>query len=337
MQKRHMALLALTGLWLALVSVSGGLNVAVAQTTPAKATEKATLRLGHVLAPSHPYHLGSVRFAELVNKKAGGKIEIQVFHSSQIGSERDLVEGLQLGTVDLAIAPGTIALFLPKMGVFDLPFIFRDRPHAYKVLDGPIGQEVAAELPKKGLRLLAYWENGFRQITNSKRPILKASDLAGLKLRTPENKVQVAMFKEWGANVTSMSFGELFTALQQGTVDGQENPLAIIYTSKLSEVQKFLSLSGHMYMPAHLLISEKTRGRLSPEGLKALQEAAIEARDYERNLIAESDTKLVDELKKAGMRVNEVDKASFMPGAKKVWETFGPQFGPELVKAIQGS
>ncbi len=337
MQKKHRISLILAGLWLAFVIGWGGQNCADAQSTPGKAGEKIALRLGHVLAPSHPYHLGSLRFAELVGKKTGGTIEIQVFHSSQIGSERDLSEGLQLGTVDLAIAPGTIALFLPKMGVFDLPFIFRDRPHAYKVLDGPIGQQVAAELPKKGLMLLAYWENGFRQITNSKRPILKASDLVGLKLRTPENRVQVAMFKEWGANVTSMSFGELFTALQQGTVDGQENPLAIIYTSKLSEVQKYLSLSSHMYMPAHLLISEKTRGRLSPEGLKAVQEAAIEARDYERNLIAESDTKLVDELKKVGMRVNDVDKASFMGGAKKVWETFGPQFGPDLLKAIQGS
>ena len=337
MQRRQLFVLVLTGLWLILVSGWGGLNSADAQATASKAAEKVSLRLGHVLAPSHPYHLGSVRFAELVSKKSGGKVEIQVFHSSQIGSERDLCEGMQLGTVDLAIAPGTIALFLPKMGVFDLPFIFRDRPHAYKVLDGPIGQQVAAELPKKGLRLLAYWENGFRQITNSKRPIAKASDLVGLKLRVPENKVQVAMFKEWGANVTSMSFGELFTALQQGTVDGQENPLAIIYTAKLSEVQKYLSLSGHMYMPAHLLISEKTRGRLSPEGLKAVQEAAVEARGYERNLIAESDTKLVDELKKAGMRVNDVDKASFNAGAKKVWESFAPQFGPDLVKAIQGS
>src|SRR5690606_34340118 len=146
------------------------------------------------------------------------------------------------GSIDLAIVPGTIGLFEPLMKVLDLPYIFRDRDHAYKVLDGEIGQQLASKLPEKNLRLLAYWENGFRHITNNKRPIQKPEDLEGIKIRVPENTTYVDTFNNWKANVVTMAFGELYTALQQGTVDGQENPLALIATNKFYETQKYLSL-----------------------------------------------------------------------------------------------
>jgi tripartite ATP-independent transporter DctP family solute receptor len=285
------------------------------------------LKFGHVLAPTHPYNLGAIKFAEILKSKNVG-IEVEVFHSSQLGNERDLTEGLQLGSVDFALAPGTVSQFEPKMGLFDLPYIFRSREHAYTVLDGPIGDELAKDLPSKGLRLLAYWENGYRNVTNSKLAIQKPEDLKGIKIRVSENKVHVATFKAFGCNVTAMAFGEVFTALQQKVIDAQENPLAIIVSSKFYEAQPFVSLTEHVYMPAHLLVSEE-RWKSFPDNVKkAVQEAAIEARDYERKIIAESDDKYIADLKAAGIKVNTVDKTPFVEFVKStVWKEFEKEYG----------
>ena len=292
------------------------------------AAEKITLKFGHVLAPTHPYNLGAMKFAEILKNNKSVNVEVEVFHSSQLGNERDLTEGLQLGTVDIALAPGTVAMFEPKMALFDLPYIFRDHQHAYAVVDGPIGTELAKDLPKKGLRLLAYWENGYRNVTNSRRPIEKPEDLNGLKIRVSENKVHVATFKAFGCNVTAMAFGEVFTALQQKTIDAQENPLAIIVSSKFYEVQPYVSLTEHVYMPAHLLIAE-ARWQSFPENVRtAIQAAAIEARDYERKIIAESDAKYIAQLNAAGIKVNSVDKKPFVEMVKNtVWKEFEGEFG----------
>lgn len=294
----------------------------------AMAAEKITLKFGHVLAPTHPYNLGAMKFAEILKNNKSVNVEVEVFHSSQLGNERDLTEGLQLGTVDIALAPGTVAMFEPKMALFDLPYIFRDHQHAYAVVDGPIGTELAKDLPKKGLRLLAYWENGYRNVTNSRRPIEKPEDLNGLKIRVSENKVHVATFKAFGCNVTAMAFGEVFTALQQKTIDAQENPLAIIVSSKFYEVQPYVSLTEHVYMPAHLLIAE-ARWQSFPENVRtAIQAAAIEARDYERKIIAESDAKYIAQLNAAGIKVNSVDKKPFVEMVKNtVWKEFEGEFG----------
>ncbi len=294
----------------------------------AMAAEKISLKFGHVLAPTHPYNLGALKFAEILKNNKDINVEVEVFHSSQLGNERDLTEGLQLGSVDFALAPGTAALFEPKMALFDLPYLFRDRAHAYAVLDGPIGQEMAKDMPSKGLRLLAYWENGYRNVTNSMRPIEKPEDLQGIKIRVSENKVHVATFKAFGCNVTTMAFGEVFTALQQKTIDAQENPLAIIVSSKFYEAQPYLSLTEHVYMPAHLLVSEE-RWQSFPDNVKkAIQEAAIEARDYERKIIAEGDAKYIADLKAAGIKINTVDKGPFVEFAKNtVWKEFEKEFG----------
>lgn len=298
------------------------------------AQEEIVLKFGHVLAPSHPYQLGAEKFKEILEANAPQPVKVEVFHSSQLGSERDLTEGLQLGSVDIAIAPGTISSFEPTMKVFDLPYIFRDKEHAYNVLDGEIGQEIAANLQTKNMRLLSYWENGFRHVTNSKKPIVTPEDLDGLKIRVPENTTYVDTFKAWNANVTTMAFGELFTALQQKTIDAQENPLALISTNKFYEAQEYLSLTGHFYGPAHVLISEATWKKLTPEMQEAVQQAANEARDYERKLLADGDEAYLKELQDNGMKVNEVDLEAFRKAAEPVWEMYRNDFG-DLIDRIQ--
>ncbi|MGG0717718.1 DctP family TRAP transporter solute-binding subunit [Robertmurraya massiliosenegalensis] len=296
--------------------------------------DKITFKFGHVLAPDHPYNLAAEKFKEVLESNAPQEVQVEIFHSAQLGSERDLTEGLQLGTVDIAIAPGTIGSFEPKMGVLDLPYIFRDREHAYKVLDGEIGQELAADLPASDLRLLSYWENGFRQISNSQKPINTPEDLKGIKIRVPENSIYVDTFKEWGANVTTMAFGELYTALQQKAVDGQENPLALIYTNKFYETQEYLSMTGHFYGPAQVLISEKKWQSLSPEMQEAVQKAVDEARDFERQLLNDKDNEYLENLKSEGMKVNEVDVEAFQKASEPVWEMYSEEFG-DLIERIQ--
>lgn len=299
--------------------------------------EEIVIKFGHVLAPDHPYNLGAEKFKEILEDNAPQPVEVEIYHSAELGSERELTEGLQLGTVDIAIAPGTISSFEPKMGVFDLPYIFRDKEHAYQVLDGEIGEELAEDLPEKDLRLLSYWENGFRHLTNSSQPIEKPEDLKGAKIRVPENNIYVEAFKSWGANVTTMAFGELYTALQQKTIDAQENPLALIATNKFYETQEYLSLSGHFYGPAHVLIAENTWGNLSEEMQKAVQNAADEARDYERKLLSDMDDDYLQELKDEGMQVNEVDKEAFQKASEPLWEKYESDFGNVIdrIQAVQ--
>jgi tripartite ATP-independent transporter DctP family solute receptor len=246
-----------------------------------------------------------------------------------------MVEGLQLGTLEMTlVSTAPLSSFTKKFLVFDLPFIFKDTASARKVVDGPIGTQLLDSLKDQGIIGLAYFENGFRHVTNNKRPIEKPEDLKGLKIRTMENPVHMATFKVLGADPTPMAFGELFTALQQGTIDGQENPLPVIDTSKFYEVQKYLSLTGHFYAPAPLLISKSFFESLSPDIQNAIKEAAIEARDYERKLLDEMNAKLVDELQKKGMQINEVDKEAFVKAVQPVYKQFEADITPELIKQV---
>lgn len=302
------------------------------------ADKTINLKVGHVLAPTHPYHLGLTKFSELVSEKTGGKVKVDVFPSSQLGNEREMIEALQMGTLDMTlVSTAPLAGFSNKFLVFDLPFIFQTREQAYKVVDGPIGTDIMQSLQQNGIVGLGYWENGFRNLTNSKRPVVKPEDAKGLKIRTMENKIHMASFKAVGADPTPMAFGELYTALQQKTVDGQENPLAIIYTSKFYEVQKYLSMTGHFYAASPLLVSKAVWDKLPADAQKALQEAAIEARDYERGLIQESDQKLLDEVKKLGMEVAEVDKAEWIKAMEPVYQEYEPQIGKDLIEQIKNT
>lgn len=298
--------------------------------------EVKTLRLGHVLAPTHPYTLGGEKFAELVNEKTNGGIEVEVFHSSQLGNERDMIEGLQLGTLEMAIvSTAPLSSFLEEFLVFDLPFIFNNEEHARTVLDGDIGTELMSKLDGQKIVGLAYWENGFRHVTNNERRIEKPEDLQGLKIRTMENPIHMATFTQMGADPTPMAFGELFTALQQKTIDGQENPLPIIDSSKYYEVQNYCSLTGHFYAPAPLLISKATFEELTPEEQTAIKEAAAEARDYERQLIDEMNAELIEGLTSKNMEIIEVDKTLFSEAVSPVYEQFSDKVPTELVEEIR--
>ena len=213
-----------------------------------------TLKLGHIADPQNPYAQGAVKFTELVKEKTGGAVEIQVFPSSQLGNQRDLIEGLTFGTVDMTLtSTAVLGNFLTEAAVFDLPFIFRDIPHAYKALDS-VGMEICKPLEKRGIKVLAMFENGVRHMTNNRNPIRKPEDVKGLKIRVMEQPIYIEMMKILGASPTPMAFGELFTALQQGVVDGQENPAAHIYTSRFFEVQKYISLTAHTYSAEPLLV-----------------------------------------------------------------------------------
>ena len=294
-----------------------------------------TLKLGHAVAPEHPYHLAAVRFSELVGERTKNKVKIDVYPSTQLGNERDMVEGLQLGTIDLVVtSTGPLGGFVPEMSVVDLPFLFRDREHAYKVLDGPIGKELLAAFAAKGIKGLAFWENGFRQITNNVRPIEKPEDLKGIKIRTMENKVHLASFKTFGASPTPMAWSEVYTALQQKTIDAQENPIAIIYFQKLYEVQRYLALTDHVYSPAPLLMSLKTFDALPKDSQKIFKDSAIECATYERSLLRNNEDKQIAELKAKGMQVTTPNKKPFLDAASPVYKEFEGQFGKETIDKI---
>ena len=294
-----------------------------------------SLKLGHAVAPEHPYHLGALKYAELVAQRTKSKVKIDVHPSTQLGNERDMVEGLQLGTIDLVVtSTGPLGGFVPKMFVVDLPFLFRDREHAYKVLDGPIGRDLFAAFSAKGIKGLAFWENGFRQITNNVRSIERPEDLKGIKIRTMENKVHLASFRAFGASPTPMAWSEVYTALQQRTIDAQENPIAIIYHQKIAEVQKYLALTGHFYSPTPLLMSLKAFDALPKETQKIMLDTAIECATYERNLLRDSEAKQITELKTKGMQVTTPNKKPFQDAVASVYKEFESQFGKDLIEKI---
>jgi len=290
----------------------------------------------HTSPPDHPYTLGMVRYADLVKERTNGRVAIQIHHSRQLGDERQVVEGLQLGTIHLTVtSTGPLGGFVPEMNVVDLPFLFRDAEHAYKVLDGEIGRGLLNKFDAVGIKGLAFWENGFRHITTSKKPVREPTDMKGLKIRVMENKVHQAAFRQLGSDATPMAWGEVFTSLQQGLLDAQENPIPIIYTFKLNEVQKYVSLTGHVYSPAPLLMSKKTWDRMPPEIQKVMFDTAVEVARYQRGLIREQEQKQIGELKAKGMTVIEnPDRAAFREAMKPVFDQFQGQFGKDLVQRI---
>ncbi len=305
----------------------------------ARSQEKpVVLKLGHAVAPEHPYHLGAIKYSEMIAQRTKNKVKIDVYPSTQLGNERDMVEGLQLGTIDLVVtSTGPLGSFVPKMFVVDLPFLFRDREHAYRVLDGPVGRELLEAFSARGIKGLAFWENGFRQITNNVRPIEKPEDLKGIKIRTMENKVHLASFKAFGASPTPMAWSEVYTALQQKTIDAQENPIAIVYYQKIYEVQKYLTLTGHFYSPTPLLMSLKAFNNLPPTIQKIMLDTAVECATYERNLLRDSEAKQLAELKAKGLQVSTPNKQPFQEAAASVYKEFESQFGKEMIRQIMAT
>jgi len=308
----------------------------LAFTSTGLAKAKITIKIANNQAGSHPFGVSLDKFAEIVNEKTKGEIEILVFNDGQLGSHRDVAEGLQLGTIDAGlIAIAGLRVFDEKAMILYLPYLFTSREHAFDLLDGDFGKYLFKLFEAKGVKGLGWMESGYRHITNSKRPIYKPEDLKGIKIRVPEIPIQISTFKALGANPTPMSFGELFTALQQGTVDGQENPLPIISTAHFSEVQKFLSLTGHVWNPEAFLISQRTWRKLTDEQKLILEEAAKETVSYERELCYKMQEELIQKLKDEGMLINEVDLKSFQNITKVVWDEYESQFGTELMNLIK--
>lgn len=299
-------------------------------------TKTIVLKAAHTLAPDHPYQDGLVKFGELLKERTNGKYAVEVFPSAQLGSEREAIEGVQMGTIDVTlVSTAPLAGFSDAFLVTDLPFIFTSREHAYRVLDGEIGTSMFSQLDGSGLKGLAYFENGFRNVTNSKKPIINPEDMDGLKIRTMENQIHMDSFRVIGADPTPMAFGELFTALQQKTIDAQENPLPIIYTSKFYEVQAHLALTGHFYAPAPLLVSQALWDKLSDEEKEIFQQAANDARDFERQIILEMDNSVLEELIQNGMQVTEPDKAKWMEAMQPVYDAWQDKIGKDLIEKVQ--
>lgn len=302
--------------------------------TVAQAQTKLTL--GHGAAPGNPRHEASVKFAEVVKAKSGGKIEVAVSPSAQLGDDAAMVTALRTGAIDIsANSQGAVSTVVPEFAAFGMPFLFSGLPQAWTVLDGPLGKELAQKASEKGLIVLGYWDNGIRHMSNSKHPLLKPDDLKGLKMRTPPDAVTVDIMQSLGAEAQQIKFAELYVALQQGVVDGQENPLMNIYASKLYEVQKYISLTGHKYEMTPFLMSKRSWDRLSEADRKVIQEAAAEATALQRKLSREADEALVAELKAKGIRVDTVDKAAFSKATQSVDDKWlaGP-IGPYVKKVI---
>ena len=299
--------------------------------------EKIVLRLGFTNNEEHPNYLASKQFADAVAQRTNGQVEVQLAPNSLLGGEKDLAEGMTLGTVEMALlGTGGMRVYDDNMQLFFLPFLFNSREAAYKVLDGDIGKEISAMMESKApVKILAYYENGYRHITNSERAIYTPEDLKGLKIRTPEIPALVATFKGLGANPTPMAFGELFTAMQQKTVDGQENPLVTIISSKFYEVQKYCSLTGHVWDPFALTISTAAWNKLTPETQAIVQEEAKKAADYQRSLCVKADEEGIEQLKSLGCEVNEVDLAVWQEATKFVYDEYAKQFGEELIAKIR--
>jgi tripartite ATP-independent transporter DctP family solute receptor len=287
----------------------------------AGAAEK-TIRLSHVTAQDSPWDKGARRFAELVAKGTNGRIEVKVFPQSQLanGSQKAELEMLQSGVIDMTWdSPIILALFLDKrFDVFNLPWLYPSMEVANRVADGPMGDLAMKWLDEKGVVGLGIGVNGYRELTNSKRPIATPDDMKGIKFRVAGSKLYLETFKLLGANAVTMSFGEVFTSLQQGVIDGQENPTAIIYSSKLYEVQKYLTMWHYSFDPLILCINKKLFDSLSPADQKAIRAAAKEAVAYERAISAEEEKALPEELKKKGMQVNVLTPAQIAVFREKI-------------------
>ncbi|MGN6702635.1 MAG: TRAP transporter substrate-binding protein [Burkholderiaceae bacterium] len=278
-------------------------------------------------------------FAKEVEKRTNGRYHIQTFYSASLGAEREATEAVQLGTQELTFtSTGPIPNFVPEVKILDVPFLFRDYGHARRVLDGPIGQDLLKKFDSKGFKALAWGENGFRHMTNNTHPVRVPEDLKGLKMRTMENPVHVQAYKGFGIIPTPMAFSEVFTALQQGTVDGQENPLSVITSAKFDQVQKYLTLTGHVYSPCVFLMNKEAFDKLAPADQQAFLEAAKEGVKANRARVDADEKVAVADLRAKGMQVVEnVDKAKFQAALAPVYASFEKQFGKDNLDRIRNA
>ncbi|WP_170181417.1 TRAP transporter substrate-binding protein [Lampropedia puyangensis] len=322
--------------WFSPALVGAVAAAAITVSTPASA--ETTLKMAYALSQQSHYGAAGNAFAKTLDEGSGGKYKVQQFANSALGGEREVIEGLQLGTIDVAVlSTGATMNFVPSAAVFDVPFLLRDLDHARKVLDGEIGQNMLAEFNKRGLIALAWGEQGFRHLTNNVRAVKTPADAKGLKIRTTENQLHIAAFREIGILPTPMAWPEVMTALQQGTIDGQENPLSVITSAKLSQVQKYLSLTGHVYAPAVIIVSPSVYESLSDQDKALLQKAGKDAGQAMRDYVSNVETSGVEQLKAEGMEVSEVDRAAFAKAVEPAYKDYNKRFGEKLIEQIRNT
>ena len=291
----------------------------------APSVAQTEIKLGHVGEPGSIFQKSADEFAKRANAKLAGKAKVIVYGSSQLGGDKEMIQKLKLGTLDMALPSTVMSSEVDIAGIFEMPYIVKDRAHMGRIEKEVFWPMIEPAIEKKGLKVLAVWENGVRHITNNKRPIKLPADLQGIKLRVPEGKWRVKMFQAYGANPSPMKFSELFTALQTGVMDGEENPLTQIYSAKLQEVQKYLSLSGHVYTPAYLTVGTKHWETLPADIRKTLEDTAKETQAFVYQAAAHDEEDLLGKLKQAGMQVNEVDKDAFVAASKPIYEEFSKE------------
>lgn len=298
---------------------------------------QTTIKIAYALAPNSHYGVAANSFNDNLQKLAPGRFKVEQFPSSALGGERETIESLQLGNLEMVVtSSGPVINFVPEAGIMDIPFLFRDSAHARAALDGAPGQEILAKFPAKGLVALAWGEQGFRHLTNSKHAVNAPADMKGLKLRTMENPVHMTAFRTLGASPTPMAWPEVIQGLQQGTIDGQENPMSVIVSAKLPEVQKYLTLSRHVYSPALLIMSKRTFDKLNDADKKAVQEAAKVAAKDMRAWVDGVEAKAVADVKAAGMNVVEkVDTAAFQAALAPAFDEYAKRFGKDKIEAIR--
>ena len=267
----------------------------------------------------------AAEFTRRANQKLGDRAQVVLYDSAQLGKDKELMQKLKIGSVHIALPSSIMSSIADEFGVFDMPFIIQDRGHLGRVEDRVFWPKIAPAAEAKGYKVLGLWENGVRHITNNSRPIDTPADLSGVKLRTPKSKWRVKMFERWGANPTPMAFSEVFVALETGVIDGQENPLTNIHAAKFQEVQKYLSITGHVYSPAYPAAGLAAWKNLPAEVRKVLEDTAREVQLFAREKGAAGDADLLAKLKSAGMQVNTANKASFVEASKPVYEQFAEE------------
>lgn len=298
--------------------------------------EVHTIRMGYLVPEEHSAHIQSLKFKEKLERESDGRLKVELYPNGQLyGSDREAIEAVQLGNLEMTIpAVAPLASFNEKFLVFDLPFLFNDYDSAYRALDGDLGQELLDSLEQNDLKGLVFGENGFRHVSNNEGPIETPADMAGLKLRTLENPLHTDTFKAFGANASPFAFGELYTALQQGTYDAMECPISLYYTNKFYEVQDYLSLTGHVYAAAILLANNDFYNDL-PEDLQTLvMEASEEFRDEQRKLAQQQDAEFMDKLEAEGMQINDLtteQRDQFREAAQSVYQKYEDQIGKDLI------
>jgi len=301
---------------------------------PALGQETVTLKFAHVAARDNTWHLGAVKFAELVDAKTNGEVKVIVYPDSELGSERETVEGIPMGLSDITISADSLALWAPSISLQSQLFTFRDGEHIKKFMNSEVAEKIRSEiLNKAGLRVIAWFERGPRYIT-SNRPIRKVEDLKGFKIRVPDVPLFIKAFQAFGATPVPMAFGEVFTSLQQGVIDGQENPLALIYSQKFYEVQKYINRTAHVRQGIFVVMGEEKFKSLSAKNQQAVLEAAQEMQEYEHSLFLAKEKELEEELKAHGAQFIDVDLEGFKKAVADIIKDYYPEYLEDYKKIL---